>query len=86
LVDPCLTNNFITDVHIAMTENMDNLVLTILKDIQTRLGRVEDRLTSMELRMIAQEQHLGTLVTSLPASHDRIDALTRRIEHIRTAT
>jgi len=32
--------------------------------------------------MTAQEQYLATLVVSLPASHDGIDALTRRIERI----
>ena len=41
-----------------MTEDTENLVLTILKDIQTRLGRMEERLTNLELRMAAQEQHL----------------------------
>jgi uncharacterized coiled-coil protein SlyX len=65
-----------------MTDNTENLVLTILKDIQTRMGRLEERMTNLEWRMTAQEQHLGTLVVSLPSSHDRIDALTRRIEHI----
>lgn len=54
-----------------MTENTDNLVLNILRDIQTRVARMEERLTSLELRMTAQEQHLGTLVTSLPVSHDQ---------------
>ncbi len=47
-----------------------------------RLSRIEERLSNLELRMTAQEQHMGTLVISLPASHDRIDALTRRIERI----
>jgi len=42
----------------------ENLVLNILKDIQTRLGRMEERLTNLELRMTVQEQHLGTLVIS----------------------
>jgi uncharacterized coiled-coil protein SlyX len=63
-----------------MTDDTENLVLNILKDIQMRLGRMEERLTNLVLRMTAQEQHLGTLVVSLPTSHDRIDALTRRIE------
>jgi len=62
-----------------MTDDTENLVLNILKDIQMRLGRMEEKLTQLELRMTAQEQHLGTLVVSLPTSHDRIDALTRRI-------
>jgi len=60
----------------------ENLVLNILRDIQARLSRMEERLTNLELRMTGQEQHLGTLVMSIPANHDRIDVLTRRIEHI----
>lgn len=44
-----------------MTDDTENLVLNILKDIQMRLGRMEERLTNLELRMTAQEQHLGTL-------------------------
>jgi uncharacterized coiled-coil protein SlyX len=67
---------------IEMTEPPENLVLSILKDIQIRPGRMEERLTNLELRMTGQEQHLGTLIASLPASHDRIDSLTRRIERI----
>ena len=66
----------------AMTDENDNLVLSILRDIQARLGRVESRLTNVELRMTAQEQHLGAIVTSLPASHDRLDALAYRVERI----
>lgn len=65
-----------------MTDGTDNLALNILRDIQMRLGRMEERLTNLEMRMTSQEQHLGTLVISLPASHDRIDSLTRRIERI----
>jgi uncharacterized coiled-coil protein SlyX len=65
-----------------MTDDTENLVLSILKDIQLRLGHMEERMTNLELRMTIQEQHLGTLVISLPASHDRIDAITRRVERI----
>ena len=65
-----------------MSDDTDNWVLAILKDIQTRLGRMEERMTNLELRMTVQEQPLGMLVISLPASHDRIDAITRRVERI----
>jgi len=53
----------------AMADSSDNLVVNILREIQTRLGRIEERLTNLEVRMTAQEQHLGTLVIALPASH-----------------
>ncbi len=65
-----------------MTDEAENLVLTILKDIQTRAKRLDERMSNLELRMTAQEQHLGTLVLSLPSIHDRLDALTRRVEHV----
>jgi uncharacterized coiled-coil protein SlyX len=64
-----------------MSEETENLVLAILKDIQMRMSRMEERMTNLELRMTVQEQHLGMLVVS-PASHDRIDAISRRVERI----
>ena len=48
-----------------MTDDTDNLVLSILEDIQARLSRMEERLNNLELRMTAQEQYLATLVVSL---------------------
>jgi uncharacterized coiled-coil protein SlyX len=61
---------------------MQSLVLPILRDIQARLGRMEGRMTNLELRMTAQEQHLGALLTGLPAGQDRIDDLVQRVERI----
>jgi len=49
-----------------MTDETENLLLSILKDVQTRTKRLDDRMANLELRMTAQEQHLGTLVLSLP--------------------
>jgi uncharacterized coiled-coil protein SlyX len=43
---------------------------------------MEERMTIIELRMTAQEQHLGALLVSLPVSQDRLDLLTRRVERI----
>lgn len=65
-----------------MASDTESLVLSILKDIQARLGRMEERMTNLELRMTIQEQHMGTLVILFPASHDRIDALARRVERL----
>lgn len=56
-----------------MTEEIENLLLSILKDVQTRTKRLDDRMANLELRMTAQEQHLGALVQSLPSIHDRLD-------------
>jgi uncharacterized coiled-coil protein SlyX len=65
-----------------MTEETNNLLLSILKDIQALVKGLDDRMANLELRMTAQEQHLGSLVMSLPSIHDRVDALTRRMERV----
>jgi uncharacterized coiled-coil protein SlyX len=65
-----------------MADEIQDLVIPILRDIQAKLGRMEGRMTNLELRMTAQEQHLGALLTSLPAHQDRTDDLARRVERI----
>jgi len=65
-----------------MRDETENLILTILKEIQARTKGLDDRMANLELRMTAQEQDLGTLVLSLPSIHDRLDALTRRMERV----
>ena len=65
-----------------MADEIQSLVLPILRDLQARLGRMAGRMTNLELRMTAQEQHLGGLLMSLPAGHDRIDDLSRRVERV----
>jgi hypothetical protein len=47
-----------------MSEETENLVLAILKDILLRMSRMEERMTKLELRMTIQEQHLGMLLVS----------------------
>jgi uncharacterized coiled-coil protein SlyX len=65
-----------------MRDETENLILTILKEIQARTKGLDDRMANLELRLTAQEQDLGTLVLSLPPIHDRLDALTRRMERV----
>lgn len=65
-----------------MTRDTEDLSIHILKDLQTRMGRMEERMTNIEVRMTGQEQHLGALLVSLPVSQDRLDLLTRRVERI----
>ncbi len=76
-----------------MTDENENLVLEVLKRVQADIAALRsdlvngqrelgDRMTRLEVRMTAQEQHLATLVLSLPAAHERIDDLTRRVARI----
>jgi hypothetical protein len=50
------------------------LIQPILLPIQTRLDRMEGRMTNIEVRMTAHEQHLGALLTGLRAVQDRTAA------------
>jgi uncharacterized coiled-coil protein SlyX len=69
-----------------MTEETENLVLEVLKRVQAEIAETRRdlgaRMARLEVRMTAQEQHLATLVLSLPEAHGRIDDLTRRVERI----
>ena len=57
-----------------MVDENRGLIQPILLHIQTRLGRMEGRMTNIEVRMTAQEQHLGALLTGLRAGQDRTAA------------
>ena len=58
-----------------MTENADNLVLDILKDIQMRMGHLDKRMANLELRMTAQEQHLVSVEwTVCFVTHQRLES------------
>ena len=63
-----------------MTDEDQGQILPILRDIQTRLGRMEVRLSNLELRMNAQEQHLIALMIGHPAKAERVDPVARRAE------
>lgn len=65
-----------------MTEETENLVLEVLKRVQADIAVLRsevsatrrdlgERMTRLEVRMTAQEQHLSTLVLSLSAAHER---------------
>ena len=65
-----------------MADDVRDLLLPILRDIQARLGRLDERMANLELRMTARQQHLGALLVGLPAGQDRLDAPSRRVERI----
>ncbi len=49
-----------------MTDDTESRGLTILKDLQSRMKRLDDGMANLELRMTAQEQHLGACSVFLP--------------------
>lgn len=63
-----------------MTDDTESQILPILRDIQAKLGRMEVRMTNLELRMTAQEQHLVAVLIGHPVNRDRHDEQPRRAE------
>jgi hypothetical protein len=65
-----------------MTEDTENLVLGILKDIQGRLSRIEHELTSIRVEMGAMGQQLAGLTTAFYAGRDRMNDFEQRLTRI----
>jgi chromosome segregation ATPase len=60
----------------------DNLVLRQLRLMDGKLDDIRERVGHLETRMTAQEQHLASLVVSLPSAFDQLQSLRARIERI----
>ena len=65
-----------------MTENVENLVLEILRRMQGDLGDIKSRLSSIELQMASLGQQVGSLTTAVYGGYGQIDDLRRRVERI----
>lgn len=55
-----------------MTQETENLVLEILKDIQQRLGRLESRFETIETRLENVETRLENVLTRLTSLEGRM--------------
>lgn len=55
-----------------MTENVENLMLEILRRLQGDMADVKSRLTSIELQMSSLGQQVGSLTTAIMAGMVRL--------------
>ena len=65
-----------------MTENVENLMLEILRRLQSDMADVKSRLTSIEVQMASLGQQVGSLTTAVYGGYGQIDELRRRVERI----
>lgn len=63
-----------------MTENTENLLLEILKDVQARLSRIENEITSTRVAINAMGQQIAGLTTAVYGGQDRVEDHERRLE------
>ena len=67
-----------------MTGETENLVLEILKKIQSDLAYVRQDVGDLKLRNASIENHLASLHLDMVQLGARIDTLARRIERVET--
>jgi len=67
-----------------MTEDTTNLVLEILKKIQSDVAFVRQDVNDLKNRMASVESHLAALHLDLVQISARVDTLGRRMERVET--
>ena len=67
---------------IAMTDNIESLILEHLRAIRSILGDHGDRLNRIELRLSTIEQTLGSLYALSGSDRETMSAIMRRVERI----
>ena len=65
-----------------MTDNVENLVLELLRAIRADVADIKDRLTGVEIQVSALGQQLAGLTTAVYSGKSEMDTLKRRIEHV----
>lgn len=65
-----------------MTGDTEDLVIQILRRMQTDLSAVREDIGTLKLRMTALEQHFATLIASQAGQSDRVDAIERRLARV----
>ena len=65
-----------------MSDSPDNLVLTLLRRLDTKLDRLIDDVQDLKHRMTSVERQLGDLRSDMAGLSARIDRLEVRIDRI----
>ncbi|HRD50288.1 MAG TPA: hypothetical protein PL166_11920 [Candidatus Contendobacter sp.] len=65
-----------------MTENVENLMLEILKRLQADMADVKRELANNNLQIALLGQHVGALTTAVYSGRSDLEDFKRRIERI----
>jgi hypothetical protein len=65
-----------------MTENVENLLLEMLRRIDGRLTNIEGDMRDIKLRTTITEEHLGSVVTSMAGLNGRMDRFDERLTRV----
>jgi predicted nucleic acid-binding Zn-ribbon protein len=65
-----------------MNDNVENLVLEMLRRMDQRLDNIENDLGDIKLRVTATEEHLASMMMSIAGINSRMDKLDNRMSRI----
>jgi archaellum component FlaC len=65
-----------------MNDNVENLVLEMLRRMDQRLDNIENDLGDIKLRVTATEEHLASMMMSIAGINSRMDKLDSRMSRI----
>lgn len=65
-----------------MTNNVENLVLELLRAIRADIADLNDRMTGVEIQVSALGQQLAGLTTAVYSGKNDLEVVKRRIERI----
>lgn len=65
-----------------MTDNVESLMLEMLRRIDTRLSSMEGDMHDIKLRMSTVEDHLGTVIVSIGGLNHRMDRFDERLTRV----
>ena len=65
-----------------MTDNVENLVLELLRAIRADIADLKDRMTGVEIQLSAMGQQMAGLTTAIYSGKSDMDTLKRRVERL----
>ncbi len=65
-----------------MTEETENVVLEILKRIQTDMSDMRDDISELKMRATALDEHMGGLIIQVSGNNNRLDRMDERLKRV----
>ncbi|NIJ07115.1 archaellum component FlaC [Sphingomonas vulcanisoli] len=65
-----------------MTDNVENLILEMLRRIDKRLDNIEGDVSELKTRATAVDEHIGGMFITLSGVNTRLDRLDERMKRV----
>ena len=65
-----------------MTDNVENLILEMLRRMDKRLDNIEGDVSELKTRATAVDEHIGGLFITVSGNNTRLDRMDERLKRI----